>query len=215
MSRISSRSSPARRPGGVLRAALRVGGLFLVLSAVLLVLMTWQARRSVSQDPDRVVAAAGRILPGARPLEGQVGLFALEFWGTRMAVLGDPRLASRVPAPADPGLPAVPTTLLMAREGTDLKPSEELERLQAEMEERGYLPRGSRVIRREEVPFRAAGREVLGTRTGLETPRRERYEQFTLLLPGPRGMVLALFAGTALSPERVQRSLDGTEPPPR
>ena len=192
-----------------------MGCLFLVLSAALGVLMTWQARRSVSQDPDRVLAAAAAILPGFRPLEGQVGLFAVDFWGTRMAVLGDPRLAGGVPAPPDAGLPAVPIAVLMAREGTDSKPSEQLERLRGEMEERGYLPAGSRVLRQEEVPFRAAGQQVRGTRTRLETTRRERYEQFALLLPGPRGQVLALFAGPALSPEQVQQGLDGIGTPPR
>lgn len=210
-------TDPPRGRGGPFRFAMTCGCVFLVIGAVLLGLMSWQAKRSMSMDPEKVVAAADRILPGARPLQGQVGLFSVDFAGTRMVFLGDPRQGGGAPRTASPGASEVVTTTLMSREASDLTPRQLVERLRRELEARRYWERGARILRQEEVRFRLHGKDLPAAHLLVETEQRRRFEEFTLVLPGPEGgQVIAMFMGPekSLDPTHVQAFLDGLVPQP-
>lgn len=199
-----------RGRGGPFRLVLGCGCLFVAVMLGLVAFMTWQFQRAVTFDPARVRAAAEEILPGAAPPAGQVDLFAMEFQGSRLVVMGDPGLLPQnSPAPGKGG--EVATTYLSLSSSS---PEEAAERLRKAMEERGFRAREGRVTSRQDVSFRLGAGAVKGLHVQMESERGAALEEFTLVLPGPQGQVVAMFMAPVdrIDPEDVQKFLDGLAP---
>lgn len=199
--------------GGPFRFAMGCGCFFLVVMLGLVAFMTWQFQRAVTFDPARVRAAAQELLPGAQPLPGQVDLFAMEFQGTRLVVMGDAKLRpENSPAPGSTGA-EVTTTYLTQSSAT---PDEVATRLRKAMEERGYRDRQGKVLKEGEVTFQHAGKPLKGKHMLMETESGKQVEEFTLSVPGPKGDVIAMFLAPEerISEADVQKFLDALTPAP-
>lgn len=191
--------------GGPFRLAMGCGCFFLLVMGCFVGYLYWKFNQSVTFDPARIAAVTEEILPGASPLPGQVGLFAVTLDGSRMVVMGDPKLRpeSRETATGEVGT----TTLSLSQ----AKPEEMAERLRTEMETRGFRAGDLKVLKKEDASFPVDGRTLSGVRVLMETPEKKELEEFTLVIPGPQGEVLAMFMAPEgrLGPEEVQRFLDG------
>jgi hypothetical protein len=185
--------------------------LIVVVGLALLGVTSWQLGRAMTTDQPRVLEAAGRILPGARPLPGQVGLFALDLAGAQIAVLGDPRRQGRSALQGTTDGSETATTFLMYRAGTDLTPQQLIGRLRREMEARRYRESGTRILQQEEVRFLLGTRPLSAAHLVVEAAGGQRLEEFTLVLRREPGHVIAMFLGPEdhLKAGHIQAFLDG------
>lgn len=194
---IQPETRPPRKMGPF-RLALTCGCIWLVIAGMLFGAATWVMNRAVVSDPAQVVALADQILPGAKPLPGQVGIAGLQMMGRRLAILGDPIVEK--PQPGSEG-----NLIVLQSLDPDAKPEEVTRRLRTELEDRGYRAEAAVA---EEGTVTIAGREAL--RSVLKTSDGKTIEQFAVVFPG---RAVALFQGP-MGEDGVRAFLEGLAPEP-